>query len=93
MVVSLEVAEHLPINCTNSFVKSLVNCGDAVLFSAATPNQGDLNRINEQTHEYWIEKFKFFRFKAFDLIRPQIRNNPWIDSWYSQNILVFVNTQ
>src|SRR5262249_29915915 len=40
LVVSLEVAEHLPPESADAFVESLVSLGPTVLFSAAVPGQG-----------------------------------------------------
>ena len=38
LVVSLEVAEHLPETSAQSFVDSLIRLGNVVLFSAAIPH-------------------------------------------------------
>src|SRR5258705_8862260 len=43
LVVSLEVAEHLPSDCAEQFVDSLTSLGKGVLFSAAVPFQGGFN--------------------------------------------------
>lgn len=40
LVVSLEVAEHLPEECAKPFIKTLTTLGLVVLFSAAIPFQG-----------------------------------------------------
>ncbi len=40
LVVSMEVAEHLPQERADSFVADLVRHGDMILFSAAVPFQG-----------------------------------------------------
>src|SRR5262245_44009168 len=40
LVVSLEVAEHLPPSCADAFVESLTRLGPLLLFSAAAPYQG-----------------------------------------------------
>ena len=47
LVVSLEVAEHLPSECAETFVDSLTGLGPIVLFSAAIPHQGGTNHANE----------------------------------------------
>ena len=54
LVLSLEVAEHLPSECAEAFVESLVNLGPVILFSAAIPYQGGENHVNEQWPEYWV---------------------------------------
>lgn len=48
LVVSFEVAEHLPSECAERFVDSLVRLGPAILFSAAIPFQGGAHHMNEQ---------------------------------------------
>jgi SAM-dependent methyltransferase len=53
LVVSLEVAEHLPVACAGEFVASLTSLGSAVLFSAAVPGQGGTHHVNERWQDYW----------------------------------------
>lgn len=57
LVVSLEVAEHLSKASASNFVKNLVNAGEVILFSAAIPNQGGQNHLNEQPISYWNHLF------------------------------------
>lgn len=90
LVVSLEVAEHLPAECAHTFVDSLVRLGPIVLFSAAIPFQGGTNHTNEQWQDYWA---KFFREKGYvtiDCFRKKIWQDNDIEWWYAQNILLFV---
>lgn len=89
LVLSLEVAEHLPAASAHGFIKSLCKHGDTVVFSAAIPGQGGQNHVNEQWKEYWIDMFLDFGFKPYDLLRWKIWNNKKVDWWYKQNILVF----
>jgi len=89
IVMSLEVAEHIEEKYADNFVKSLVNHGEIIVFSAAIPFQGGENHVNEQWPTYWIEKFKKFEYFPNDGIRPLIWNNRDIEFWYKQNILVF----
>lgn len=58
LVVSLEVAEHLPDTCAEIFVDSLTKLGPVILFSAAIPHQGGTRHVNEQWPEYWARYFK-----------------------------------
>lgn len=88
LVVSLEVAEHLPAECADEFVESLVAHGDTILFSAAIPGQGGQNHINEQPPQYWQSKFEKHGFFFHDIIRPLIWDNEEIDWWYRQNIFL-----
>lgn len=85
LVVSLEVAEHLPETCADDFVNSLVRHGDVIMFSAAIPGQGGQNHLNEQWPEYWSRKFSRHGFYFHDTIRPIIWNSSNINWWYKQN--------
>ena len=91
LVMSLEVAEHLPEEAADCFIKSLVNHSDTIIFSAAIPEQGGYRHLNEQWPSYWVEKFAKLGYQAYDIIRPLIWDNPQVDAWYKQNILVFSN--
>lgn len=90
LVITLEVAEHLPEKCADIFVQSLVNLGQIILFSAAVPLQGGLNHINEQWPPYWIDRFKNHGYEVIDCIRYKIWNNKDIAGYYVQNTLLFV---
>ena len=50
LVLSLEVAEHLKKESADIFVQNLISAGKLILFSAAIPQQGGQNHINEQKH-------------------------------------------
>lgn len=90
LVVSLEVAEHISAQCSDTFIKNLVSHGDFVLFSAAVPGQGGEFHVNEQPLEYWREKFYRFGFECFDPIRPLLANNKDVEPWYKYNTLLYV---
>lgn len=89
LIISLEVAEHLPEDSAENFIKSLCKHGDIIVFSAAIPGQGGQNHINEQWRFYWCEKFASFNYKAFDILRPRIWNIEKVNWWYKQNVLIF----
>lgn len=88
LVVSLEVAEHLPESSADTFVKSLTLHGDVILFSAAIPGQGGQGHLNEQWPEYWQQKFGAHGFYFHDIIRPLIWDNEKVNWWYRQNIFL-----
>lgn len=89
LVLSLEVAEHLPKESADQFVETLVNhTNSAIIFSAAVPGQGGQNHLNEQWPEYWQKKFEPFGFYFHDVIRPKIWINERVDYWYRQNIFL-----
>lgn len=88
LVISLEVAEHLKKDSAEIFVQNLVNSGNLILFSAAIPNQGGQNHINEQWLTYWEAKFAKHDYVLHDVIRPIFWDNPEVFWWYSQNIVL-----
>ena len=93
LVMSLEVAEHLPEDKAELFIENLVKLGDVVLFSAAIPGQGGTFHINEQYPEYWAKLFHSKGYVVLDAIRPFVWNSPQVDFWYKQNILLYVKKE
>lgn len=89
LVVSLEVAEHLPSECAEIFVDSLNRLGPVILFSAAIPFQGGTHHVNEQWPDYWVKHFQEKGYVVIDYIRKQIWQNDNVERWYPQNILMF----
>jgi 2-polyprenyl-3-methyl-5-hydroxy-6-metoxy-1,4-benzoquinol methylase len=51
-VISMEVAEHLPERTADRDVNLLTALADVAVFTAATPNQGGMDHVNEQPHNY-----------------------------------------
>jgi SAM-dependent methyltransferase len=89
LVISFEVAEHLSGNVAKEFVHGLVAHGDVVIFSAAIPFQGGQNHLNEQWPSWWAAHFADYRYNSYDIIRSRIWDNPKVDVWYKQNMLVY----
>lgn len=85
LVMSLEVAEHLPERLASTFVESLVRHGDSVLFAAAVPGQGGQGHLNEQWPRYWQDLFAPHGFEFRDVVRPLIWDDNNIEVWYRQN--------
>lgn len=90
LVLSLEVAEHLPGECAEVFVDSLTSLGPTILFSAAIPFQGGTHHINEQWPDYWADHFRRKGYVVIDGIREKVWQNENVDYWYAQNTLIFV---
>ncbi len=92
LMISMEVAEHLPESCADEYVDFLTSADCVVVFAAATPGQGGRDHVNEQPHEYWITKFKDRGF-AFDEIVSLAFRDDWqkkdVASWYSANLMIF----
>jgi SAM-dependent methyltransferase len=89
LACSLEVAEHLSKPSGTALVAALCAAAPVVMFSAAIPQQGGVNHINEQWPSYWIEKFAERGFRVFDAVRPRIMSDSRVDSFYRQNVLIF----
>lgn len=90
LAMSLEVAEHLPESAAEGFIDSLTALAPVILFSAAIPNQGGTNHLNEQWPEYWAERFGARGYLPVDCVRPMIWGHyPEVEWWYIQNTLVF----
>lgn len=90
LVISLEVAEHLPEERATSFVGELCQMGDVILFSAAIPGQGGVGHVNEQWPGYWVEKFESWGYQVSGALRFAIWDDTDVENWYRQNLLVAV---
>lgn len=92
VAVCLEVAEHLPASVAEQFVDCLASGPDVLVFSAATPGQGGENHVNEQPHEYWIEKLRARGFAVDEQTTREVRAE-WtalgVASWYCNNVIFF----
>lgn len=93
LVVSLEVAEHLPEECAETFVNSLVKLGPCILFSAAIPHQGGINHLNEKWQDFWAKYFQARGYLAIDTIRKHIWNDALVEFWYAQNTILYVKPE
>lgn len=90
LVISLEVAEHLHEKYADSYIDLLTTLSGCILFSAAIPKQGGDGHVNEQWPTYWVDKFAKKGYKVYDVIRPRFWNNVHVETWYKQNMLLFV---
>ena len=91
VVISMEVAEHLPASVADRYVNVLCQSSDHVVFTAATPGQGGQDHINEQPREYWLEKFDAREFTVQDDLTETWRQK-WragnVTHWYWKNLMV-----
>lgn len=90
LAICIEVAEHLPASAADTIIETVTRHSDIVLFSAAIPNQGGEDHLNEQWPAYWIERFAQHEFECFDCLRPLMWNNSGISLWYRQNMMLFM---
>jgi SAM-dependent methyltransferase len=96
VVVSMEVAEHLPPSVVEKYVDLLTSLGPVIVFTAATPGQGGHDHINEQPHEYWFDKFERRGFRYNPQISERWRRE-WeatgqVQDWYYRNIMLLERT-
>jgi len=89
LVVSLEVAEHLPGSSAENFIKCLTEHGQLILFSAAPKGQGGDHHVNEQDYDYWRKLFNKYGYSPIDYVRPLINNNLKIEPWYRYNSFLY----
>jgi SAM-dependent methyltransferase len=90
VALSLEVAEHLPETSAVSFVESLTRLAPVVLFSAAIPRQVGEHHINEQWQSWWADRFSRFGYTVVDCMRRRVWDDPQVEWWYAQNMLLMV---
>lgn len=90
LVISVEVAEHLPMQRAESFVHDLSRASDVILFSAAIPYQGGEDHVNEQWPEYWGILFRRAGYRCYDMFRATFWRDSHVESWYAQNAFLFV---
>lgn len=90
LALALEVAEHLPRECAETFVSSLTGLAPVVLFSAAIPGQGGTNHVNEQWPSYWAALFAERGYVHVDCLRRRLWHDEAVAYWYAQNALFYV---
>jgi SAM-dependent methyltransferase len=84
VVVSTEVAEHLPERLADPLVELIARHAPTIVFTAAPPGQGGLDHVNEQPHEYWISKFGQHGFRYDELASLR-----WRAEWKARRIAWF----
>ena len=89
LVMSLEVAEHLPEPAASRFVRSLCEHGDVVVFSAAIPGQYGLGHVNCQWQSYWQALFAENGLQYDGALRARVWGVPEIGAYYRQNMMLF----
>lgn len=90
LAISLEVAEHLQPQRSDTLVRDLCVLSDVVLFAAAIPFQGGAGHINERWQSWWAQKFSENGYDPFDALRRDIWGRRDIAWWYKQNTLFYV---
>jgi cyclopropane fatty-acyl-phospholipid synthase-like methyltransferase len=93
LAMSLEVAEHLSPQRSDSFVTDLCKASDVVVFSAATPGQDGDGHQNEQWPSYWAERFVRHGYMPLDIIRPIVQSDLTVQVWYRTNVLLYARPE
>jgi SAM-dependent methyltransferase len=93
VVISMEVAEHLPEHRADRYVALLARLARVIVFTAAPPGQGGRDHVNEQPPGYWIAKFKASGV-AYDQDLSARWRDRWshqggVAPWYYRNLMVF----
>jgi SAM-dependent methyltransferase len=95
VVISTEVAEHLPASCADRFVDILCAIAKNVVLTAAQHGPCSnvaTDHVNEQPKEYWINKFEVRGFGYDECLSTQWSAD-WKASnvvpWYVENLMVF----
>jgi SAM-dependent methyltransferase len=93
VVISLEVAEHIPEKFADHFVRTLITMAKkAVVITAAPPGQGGTDHVNEQPYEYWIDRFNLAGASYSRELTEAFRNE-WaaahVEASRARNVLVF----
>jgi hypothetical protein len=87
-LLCLEVAEHLDISYSTTFIDKLTSLSDIILFSAAIPGQTGENHVNEQPHGFWLDKFEERGYLILDPFRKKFWNDSRVNWWYAQNLFL-----
>ncbi|MFA6995137.1 MAG: methyltransferase domain-containing protein [Patescibacteria group bacterium] len=94
LALCLEVAEHLREKDADVLIETITEAADNIIFSAAVPGQGSrsIGHINEQPHNYWIEKFKNKNFSYLKLRTEKMRAEMkarGVVWWIVNNLMIF----
>jgi O-antigen biosynthesis protein len=93
VAICLEVAEHIPMQFSDTLVKNIVSTkAKTLIFTAAPPGQEGVNHINLQLPEFWLEKFEKYGYELDKKISEKFRKD--LDgklahtTWYLDNWMV-----
>lgn len=88
LALSLEVAEHLPPERSESFVRELCGLAPVVVFSAAIPHQGGHGHVACRWQSEWARLFAQQGYDCDTTLRERLWQLPDVKPWYSQNVLL-----
>ena len=95
LVLSIEVAEHIPEKYVDNFLETLTRAGETVVITAAPPGQQGIHHVNCQPRDYWIDKFDEKGYSYQGEAVEQIRENLQLErtQWIEDNLFVFTQRE
>jgi hypothetical protein len=96
LALCLEVAEHIPAEFVDPFLRNLLQFSDLLILSAAPPSQSGHHHVNEQPKRYWVERlaklgFVYQRKETGELMETFKRGKPGY-MWMCEHISVYRKT-
>lgn len=88
LALCLEVVEHLTEQAGVNLVAELCYSSHMIAFSAAIPGQGGHGHLTERWPTYWAALFREHGYALFDPWRRAIWDDPDVEPWYAQNLLL-----
>ncbi len=92
LVISTEVAEHLPESAADRFVELLTSVAPAAVVTAALPGSGGKDHVNEQPNAYWVAKFAARGFTLHEELTTRLRDE-WrdagVDQVFYKSLMIF----
>lgn len=90
--ICMEVGHQLPAENADRLVELLCFLAPIAVFSSEIPGGGDRRVLNEQPHDYWIQKFLGKSYELDGGLTEKWRS-AWRDrgtaEWFARNVLIF----
>lgn len=90
LAATIEVAEHLVPERSESLVEDLCALSDVVLFSAGIPDQPGVGHVNLKFQGEWAEIFAAQGYGCYDPIRRRMAAFDGALPWLTQNVLLYI---
>jgi SAM-dependent methyltransferase len=91
VVISLEVGQQLPPAGADRYVGLLCQLADVIIFSSGVPGQGDRRVLNEQPHQYWVDKFRQHGYRFDEVVSYRWREEWMLQDtapWFYRNVMI-----
>lgn len=90
LVMSLEVAEHIPVQYETTFIQNLIkHTNQYLLLSWAIPGQGGKGHVNEKPNDYVTSLFNELGFMYLDSKSDSLRNSVTNCPWFKNTLFLF----